>query len=104
LDIRNDRRRGAQGGRRAVARCEEAIPGGVDLVATLALELPADGAPEGGDQPAPPRITDLRGNPRRVDNVHEQHRGNAARGSVTQHARSMPGPPDGDKTLARRNG
>jgi hypothetical protein len=93
LDLPNDRRSGLQRSRRSVECGEEAVAGGVDLVSTQPSELPAQGGAERRDEFAPSGVAGFGGDARRVDDVHEEHRGNTARGSVTQHTRSMPGSP-----------
>jgi hypothetical protein len=51
---------------------EEAIPGRVDLVAPVSLELLPDGGVVAGLQPLPPLITEFRGHVARTDDVREK--------------------------------
>jgi hypothetical protein len=73
LDPLAGEERAADGIRRAVEHREETVTGRVDLVSAGGLQLGADQASLGGQQPAPPDVPHLACELGRADHIREHH-------------------------------
>src|SRR6188474_556875 len=92
-----DRKRTAERLRRTVEGREEAVAGRLDLATAVALELRPRSHEVLGEEPTPPRVSDLGRRRCRVDEVREEHRREYPVATSDQEAveeRAVPGKQD----------